>query len=181
MSIFSKGTVVPGTQLAYDNIMFDYRRHNAAGHVPLSNMSGVPPHHKQIICKTMLDDWGITSPHTFQIQAVIITAFCPGLHLYIIAKTGSGKSAITLTTGSLGGAITHTLVPLIGLGSDLVSKSRNSSNYIEAYHLDEHKGLFGRDLRARLRSFFDRESRCLSVFLYILPQSLADTDSKSSW
>jgi hypothetical protein len=39
---FSEGTVVPGTKLAYDNIMFDYCHHNAAGHVPASNTSGVP-------------------------------------------------------------------------------------------------------------------------------------------
>jgi hypothetical protein len=100
---FSEGTVVSGTQLtAYDNIMFDNHCHNAAGHVPVANTSGVPPRHERIIRKTMLDDWGITSPHTFQMQAINITAFRPGPHLYIIAKTGSGKSAIPLTTISSG-------------------------------------------------------------------------------
>ena len=35
------------------------------------------------------------------------------------------------------------MVPLVGLVSDQVNNSRNSTNLIEAYHLDENLGIDG--------------------------------------
>ena len=52
--------------------------------------------------------------------------------MYIFAKTGLGKSAIPLTVGTPFTGIVITLVPLVGLGSNQVSKSHNLKNYVEA-------------------------------------------------
>jgi superfamily II DNA helicase RecQ len=55
--------------------------------------------------------------------------------LYIIAQTGSGKSAIPLTVGTLLTGVVITLVPMIGLVSVQVAKSCNAANYVEVYHM----------------------------------------------
>jgi hypothetical protein len=60
--------------------------------------------------------------------------------VYVCAKTGSGKLAIPLTAGSLLTRVIITLVPLVGLGSNQVSKSTNDGSFIEAYHVDKHCG-----------------------------------------
>jgi hypothetical protein len=59
--------------------------------------------------------------------------------MYLIAKTGLGKLAVPLTVGSMQNNVTLTMVPLVGLGSDQVSKSTNKANMIKSYHLDEHR------------------------------------------
>ena len=64
------------------------------------------------------------------------------------------------------------MVPLVGLGSDQVNNSRNSTNLIEAYHLDENRGVDGYALRRRLLSLLPREANRVSIFLHASPQSL---------
>jgi hypothetical protein len=92
--------------------------------------------------------------------------------VYLIAKTGSRKSAIMLRVGSLQWGLTLLMILLVGLGSNQVLKSHNNDNYIESYHLDEHRGLDGRVLRDRLLLITDEEGTHESIFLYSSPQSL---------
>jgi superfamily II DNA helicase RecQ len=92
--------------------------------------------------------------------------------LYIIAKTGSGKSAIPLTVGTLLTGVVITLVPLVGLGSNQVSKSCNAANYVKAYHVNEHHRKDAEKLRYRLDAMTVREADYVTIFLYMLPQSL---------
>ncbi len=92
--------------------------------------------------------------------------------LYLVAKTGSGKSAIPLTIGSLQTGVTLSMVPLIGLGSNQVNNSRNLTNLIEAYHLDKNRGGGSYALRRRLLSLHPREANRVSIFLHASPQSL---------
>ena len=122
----------------------------------------------------MKDDWGIQYPHKFQIRAIHHIAFQRDQILYIVAKTGSGKLAIPLTIESLQTGVTLSMVPLVGLGSDQVINSRNSSNLIEAYHLDKNCGVNGYALRRRLLSLLPREANRVSIFLYASPQSLKE-------
>ena len=77
--------------------------------------------------------------------------------------------AIPLTIGSLQTGVTLSMVPLVGLGSDQVNNSRNSSNLIEAYHLDKNRGVDGYALRRRLLSLLPREANRVSIFLYASP------------
>ena len=91
---------------------------------------------------------------------------------YVCAKTGSGKSAIPLTAGSLLSRVIITLVPLVGLGSDQVSKSTNDASFIEAYHVNEHRGPDATLIKKRLLSITTAEAKHVSIFLYMSPQSL---------
>ena len=52
---------------------------------------------------------------------------------------GAGKSAIPLTVAYFQRRIVLVLVPLIGLGSNQVSKSSSIHNPIYSYHLYKHK------------------------------------------
>jgi len=130
------------------------------------------PVHERWIRIAMLDDWGIQTPHDWQIRAISDIAFSRDTSTYLIAKTGSGKSAVPLTVGSLLTGITATMVPLVGLGSDQVNKCSNPDNFIEGYHLDEHRGRDGGILRKRLLSVSEYEADNVSIFLYASPQSL---------
>ncbi len=123
----------------------------------------------------MLDDWGIHHPHKFQVRAIHQIAFSDNQLIYVIAKTGLGKSAIPLTAGSILTGVTLLMVPLVGLGSDQVNKSSNPENLIESYHLDKICGIYGRVLQNRLDSIHCVEANSITIFLYASPQSLLET------
>ncbi len=144
------------------------------GTIAQSNVAGVDPTHKRWIRQYMLDNWGIQSPNEFQIQAVHSIAFCRDRLVYLIAKTGLGKSAVSLTVGSMQNGVTLTKVLLIGLGSDQVSKSTNEANMIESYHLDKHRGIDSQVLRDCLLSLNWREADHILIYLYAFPHSLQD-------
>jgi superfamily II DNA helicase RecQ len=122
----------------------------------------------------MNNDWGIRYPHDWQVQAIHDLAFHCNRHVYLIAKTGSGKLAVPLKVRSMQTGVTLSMIPLVGLGSDQVKKSSNASNLIEAYHLDEMRGVHGDLLCCRLRSLNQVEADNVSIFLYASPQSLID-------
>ncbi len=133
---------------------------------------GIDPNHEAWIRKTMQDGWGIRHPHEFQICTIHRAAFTRDEVLYIIAKTGSGKSVILSTVGTLLTGVVITLVPLVGLGSNQVSKSCNAANYVQAYYVDKHRGKDGEKLRYRLDAMTAREAGYVTIFLYMSPQSL---------
>ena len=83
--------------------------------------------------------WEIDRPREFQIQAIYLMVYCQKQVLYLIRKTGEGKSIVFLMIATLLRGITIVLVPLIGLGSDQVSKTINLTHCIESYHVDENK------------------------------------------
>ena len=149
----SDGTIIPGTQLdpggnhptPYDQLTAPHRREALGREVADSHVDGVNPDHEKIIRQAMLDDWGIRYPRDFQIRAVAYLAFQRDRILYLIAKTGSGKSAVPLAVGALQNGITLTMVPLVGLGSDQVSKSTN--NHISDFVKPSVRG--GRQRRRR--------------------------------
>ena len=124
------------TTTPYNNLMSASRRESAGRSVEPSNVNGINNQHEMWIRQCMKDDWGIQYPHEFQIRAIHHIAFQRDQILYIVAKTGSGKSTIPLTIGAFRTGVTLSMVPLVGLGSDQVNNSRNSTNLIEAYHLD---------------------------------------------
>ena len=163
------------TTTPYNNLMSASRRESAGWSVEPSNVNGINKQHEMWIRQcTMKEDWGIQYPHEFQIRAIHHIAFQRDQILYLVAKTGSGKSAIPLTIGSLQTGVTLSMVPLVGLGSDQVNNSRNSTNLIEAYHLDENRGVDGYALRRQLLSLHPRDANRVSIFLYASPQSLKE-------
>ena len=98
--------------------------------------------------------------------------------LYIIAQTGSGKSAIPLMVGTLLTGVVITLVPMIGLVSVQVAKSCNAANYVEVYHVGEHRGKDTAKLRHRLDIMTEQDADYVTIFLYMSPQSL---QTNSPW
>jgi hypothetical protein len=120
----------------------------------------------------LLDDWGILYLHKFQIRAIPDIAFHCDQITYLFAKTGTGKSAVPLTVGSLQTGMTVTMVPLIGLGSNQVINGSNEDNLIKAYHLDQHRGDEGKVLRDRLLLLSDDKANHVSIFFYPSSQSL---------
>ena len=105
----TNGTIVSGTQVnyhpgsnvntPYDVITAGSLRQAASLIVESPCISGINPDHETWIRKTMLNDWGICHPHKFQIHAIHQATFYRDELVYIIAKTGLGKSAISLTVG----------------------------------------------------------------------------------
>ena len=134
-------------------------------------MLGMDPNHKTLIRKPMHDKWGIDHPHPhkFQVRAIHRAAFHRNELLYIIAKTGSGKSAIPLTVSTLLTGAVITLIPLIGLGSNQVTQSCIAANYVEAYHVDEHRGKDTAKLHHRLDIMTERKADIVTIFLYMSP------------
>ena len=92
--------------------------------------------------------------------------------MYLISKTGSGKSVVPLTMATLRRGVTIVLVPLLGLGSDQVKKAAREENGIAAYHVDEHSGADGKLLREMLLNMSMEESQSTTKILFMSPQSL---------
>ncbi len=119
----SNGTIILGAeQTPYDIITTAACREAVGSSIAPSNIIDINLVHKRWIRQAMLDDWGMHSPHEFQLRAIHHIAFQCNQLLYIIAKTGLGKSAIPLTIGLLQTGVTLLMIPLVGLGSDQVNK-----------------------------------------------------------
>ncbi|KAL7535419.1 hypothetical protein ACHAXR_006478 [Thalassiosira sp. AJA248-18] len=102
--------------------------------------------------------------------------FLSSQFIYLIRKTGEGKSLVILTTATMLRGVTIVMVPLIGLGSDQVNKSFRVKEGVEAYHIDEDRGEDFMLLSRRLISMKTTEGRSAnSVILYCSPQSLSPT------
>jgi len=132
----------------------------------------------RIIRDTMRNVWDISNPRDFQIDAIRLLAFTPNMLLYLVAKTGGGKSAVPLTMGTLKSGVTVTLVPLIGLSSNQVTKSRNANHYVEAYHLDKQNTESWRELSKRLNSLHQSQANHCTIILYVSPRAL---QMESQW
>jgi len=77
--------------------------------------------------------------------------------MYIIRKTGNGKSLVLLGSASILCGIIICVVPLIGLGSDQAMKSNNKEFGIEAWRLDEFKGKHQSKLKERLELYLSSD------------------------
>jgi superfamily II DNA helicase RecQ len=138
----------------------------------------LPPTARQraVIIRVMANVWGISSPREFQIEAVARLVFEPKTCLFLIRKTGEGKSAVVLTASTLLRGITLVVVPLLGLGCDQVSKAQRRRHKVEAFHLDENRGEDQLAIQRRLLSITQRHAQ--TIILFASPQSLKEG---SSW
>ena len=136
------------------------------------------PEERQIVLDAMRVNWGISTPHPFQVKAIHHGLFHDGSTQYIIAKTGYGKSVIPATIASVRRGIALYMVPLLGLGSDLVNKSNRPERGIESYHVDEHKGEDASLLAERLLALTEKEAEFTTIQLFASPNALSP---ESSW
>ena len=80
----------------------------------------------------LCDVWGVDSPRGYQIRMIFNLEYRK-IHLtYLIRKYGEGKSLVILGMAALLHGITISMVPLIGLGSDQMAKSRQPNDRVEA-------------------------------------------------
>jgi hypothetical protein len=134
----------------------------------------VPAEHQRVIISALAHH-GIANPRDFQIEAIYHLGFNLRPVTVVISKTGSGKTAIPLVVGRLRRGISLFMVPLIGLGCDLVEKFNNYHHDVEAYHLDEHRDAADVDaLLLRLSGL----TLSRTVYLFVSPQTLS---SSSKW
>ena len=59
--------------------------------------------------------------------------------IYLIRKTGDGKSLVFLATAVMLWGVIAVMFPLIGLGSDQVNEAMKIKHGVEAYHIEEEK------------------------------------------
>ena len=137
------------------------------------SIDDVPDLHKRIIQEALDVDWDIDSPRDFQVVAINQGNFNDDTVMYLISKTGSGKSAVPLTIASLRHGITIILVPLLGLGSDQVKKASRVEKGIHSYHVNEHRGRDGTLLREWLINMTNDECKSTTTILFMSPQSLS--------
>ena len=119
----------------------------------------------------MKKGWGIDNPRPYQVEAIFRLAFCR-MNVHLIRKCGEGKSAVLYGMASLLRGITVCMVPLIGLGSDQVSKSKRPDINQESYHVDEFRGKDFDKLAKRVKS--SKPGGNDRIILFISPQELKE-------
>ena len=91
---------------------------------------------QKFIVEVMQRALNIKHPRPYQVEAINEMAF-NGKSMFLFRKTGEGKSAVPWVTALLLRLVSIILVPLVGLGSDQVSKAHNDEFRMDAYHVDE--------------------------------------------
>jgi hypothetical protein len=114
--------------------------------------------------------WNIKNPREYQIKAIFYLVFLRVWMMYLIRKTGEGKSLVLLGMATMLRGVTICLVPLLGLESSQASKSRSVKHRVEGYHIDEYCDQ-DFNLLSRQMRLYSRAERS-SIIVYISPQKL---------
>ena len=138
------------------------------------SLSKILTDHHETIEHYMLHQCRISTLPAFQIKAIHRGIFYDNSSMFVISKTGSGKSAISLTIASMQKGVSIIMVPLIGHGSDQVAKATFIEANAEAYHVDEHTYDDAKLLRWRLRGIPDIERDTVAALLYLSPRTLTE-------
>ena len=133
----------------------------------------IPDYISSAISHELKIKWGCDTPRQYQIEAIFQLVYTKIDMMYLIRKTGDGKSLVLQGTASILKGITIVMVPLIGLGSDQAQKCnivRDNNICVESYHLDEFKNNNALELRERLHEYTREEKTAIIVF--VSPQQL---------
>ena len=122
----------------------------------MSDLPPTPPRFEQIIRKLLAKELGVEHPRQFQIDAIFHLVFRKVGMMYLICKTGEGKSLVMMGTAVALRGVTVVMGPLQGLGTDQANKSKRIERGIESYHADEFRDADRAKLDLRLRSFSKR-------------------------
>lgn len=116
--------------------------------------------------------WGCNRPRAYQIEALFHLAYTKLDMMYLIRKTGEGKSLVMQAMASIFKGVTVSMVPLLGLGSDQDDKCNGIKAVgVESYHLDEYRNNNATELRQHLDEL-TRDDRT-TIILFISPQQLS--------
>ena len=139
---------------------------------PLIQISSITTERIDTIEEATAEVFQIPKVRPYQIESMHHLAFSKTQTiLHLIRHTADGKSLVPMLTGLLRGRVSLVVVPLIGLGSDQVSKATQEQCGVYAYHADEHKGPAATLLRQRILSMGNVEMRNSTILVYISPQS----------
>ena len=136
-----------------------------------------PPGIEQRIRTTLREGFGISQPRSYQVDAVFRLAYCKPSFMYLIHKTGEGKSLVMLAMALQLRQVTVVMGPLHGLAADQVIKSKQLDKGVEAWHADEFRDDRHRKLAHRMANVRSEDV----VLLFISPQALQDREAGSKY
>ncbi len=131
----------------------------------------IPDYVCSAIKNELLLTWGCSTPRPYQIEAIFHLVYTKLDMMYLIRKTGEGKSLVLQAMASILKGVTISMVPLLGLGSDQAEKTTEASTFVESYHLDEFRNNNAIELRARLNEYCREEKT--AIILFVSPQQLS--------
>ena len=147
----------------------------------LPHMLRPPPptsDHEQTIRQVLSSVWGHPEARPWQVAAISDLCFAASPpRLLLVRRTGDGKSAVIFGAATLLKGVSIVVVPLLGLGVDLVGRVNSGarpSARVFAFHLDELRG----GEQAELVGFLRRVAAAgdlpdATVLLVCSPQALA--------
>ena len=164
----------PTTQTTTNNnteIDFDIRNNE---YVPqlIDNLPSPPQRQVEKITKVLVA-LGCENPRPYQIESIFQLTYRKLDMMYLIRKCGDGKSLVMHAMATILRGITIVMVPLIGLGSDQISKTKRPEVEVEAYHIDEFRDDDVSKLTERLETYVPDNKT--SIIIYISPQNLRPT------
>ena len=80
--------------------------------------------------------FGTSEPRQYQVDSIFHLAYRKIDLMYLIRKTGEGKSLVLQGLAAARRGITVVLGPLHGLGTDQATKTKRIDKGIEGWHLD---------------------------------------------
>jgi hypothetical protein len=153
-----------------DNESAFHLRNNVEYSPPTQPPIVIPDYVSSAIRNELLVTWGCARPRSYQIDAIFHLVYKKTDMMYLIRKTGDGKSLVMQGMASMLKGITITMVPLLGLGSDQETKCTVEDSAVKAYHLDEYRNNHASILRNHLEKYTRKEKT--SIILLISPQQL---------
>ena len=109
----------------------------------------------------------------WQVEAINHVLYNEHPLTFINRRTEDGKSLVPLTVGAIMCKIMIIIEPLLSLGSDQVDKAIVIGHNVEAYHIDEHRGVHAHTLTKRIDAITDEEWQDTTVILILSAASLA--------
>lgn len=137
----------------------------------------IPDYISSAIQKELLVSWNCVSSRSYQLEAIFHLVYQKINMMYLIRKTGEGKSLVMQGMASMLKGITICMVPLLGLGSDQEQKcNAMNANEFESFHLDEYRNHNSFLLHNHLNKYSRKEKT--AIILFVSPQQLS---THSSW
>lgn len=147
---------------------------------PAPPLTVIPDFVSSAIKNELLLTWGCSTPRPYQIEAIFHLVYTKLDMMYLVRKTGEGKSLVLQGMASIFKGVTISMVPLLGLGSDQAEKTAcatATTTIIESYHLDEFRNTNAIELRDRLNEYCRKEKTAIMLFVspFVLAQSISFT------
>ncbi len=142
----------------------------------------IPDYISSAITKELQLNWGCARPRPYQIEAIFHLVFRNTDMMYLIRKTGEGKSLVMQGMALMLKGITVSVVPLLGLGSDQADKYATSirlqSKPTILTSFEVVTPIYFKQLQTHIRKYTREEGRKTAIILFLTPQQM---DKNSMW